>query len=382
MTAGSKKIGSRNIKMYNRGLVYEFIRNQGPVSKQDIVAALRLSLPTVTQNLVFLEEQGLVDGSEQIRNTGGRNAAAFSVNASARYAIGISLTTHHMNAVAVNILGEAGSAVRRRIHFNLDSDAYLREIGEMVREIIDKDHIDPEKLLGVGISVPGLISEDGDKVVYGRTLQFTGKTLQEICRYIPYPASLFHDTYTAVIAEQKANPSLINAFYLMLSNTVGGASLVNGQLYEGDNRRAGDIPHLILEPHSERRCYCGNYGCTDIFLSANELDSYTGGNLADYFQLLRSGDEEAAARWKNYLTYLSLTIHNIRLLYDCEVILGGYVGAYLTDDDLAEVYIMVDAMDLFGCPSRDYVHICSSKIESIAVGAGQVIVERFLQSML
>lgn len=46
-------------------LIYQYIREQGAVSKQDIVIGLGLSLPTITQNLNNLAELGLIDTSKK-----------------------------------------------------------------------------------------------------------------------------------------------------------------------------------------------------------------------------------------------------------------------------------------------------------------------------
>ena len=70
------KLSVNEIKIKNRQMIYQHIRAHGPVSKQDTVVALQLSLPTVTQNLEYLKEHGLIDDSQQIKNTGGRNATA------------------------------------------------------------------------------------------------------------------------------------------------------------------------------------------------------------------------------------------------------------------------------------------------------------------
>ena len=73
-----EKLSANEIKIKNRQLIYQYIRTNQQASKQDIVVALQLSLPTVTQNLEYLKEQGLIDTSQKIKNTGGRNATAFS----------------------------------------------------------------------------------------------------------------------------------------------------------------------------------------------------------------------------------------------------------------------------------------------------------------
>ena len=181
----TEKIGVNEIKTKNRQIIYNHIRKRGSVSKQEIVVEMQLSLPTVTTNLDFLKKQGLIDTSGKIRNTGGRNATAFTYVKNARMAIGIDITANHITAVAVNLSGDIVSMDRRRIDFNLEDDAYLREIGEVV-ECVKKDaFIADENLLGVGISVQSLISDDGEEITYGMALNFAKKRREEIALYVP-----------------------------------------------------------------------------------------------------------------------------------------------------------------------------------------------------
>lgn len=44
-----EKLSANEIKIQNRQRIYQFIRENYQVSKQDVVVGLQLSLPTVTQ---------------------------------------------------------------------------------------------------------------------------------------------------------------------------------------------------------------------------------------------------------------------------------------------------------------------------------------------
>ena len=74
----TEKISANEIKTKNRQIIYNYIRERGSVSKQEIVVDMQLSLPTVTSNLEFLKKNRLIDTSGKIKNTGGRTATAFS----------------------------------------------------------------------------------------------------------------------------------------------------------------------------------------------------------------------------------------------------------------------------------------------------------------
>ena len=56
-----EKLSANEIKIQNRQRIYQFIRENYQVSKQDVVVGLQLSLPTVTQNLEYLRNLGLID---------------------------------------------------------------------------------------------------------------------------------------------------------------------------------------------------------------------------------------------------------------------------------------------------------------------------------
>lgn len=360
--------------------IYEYIREQQSVSKQDIVLGLKLSLPTITRNLQYLEELHLIDTSDKIRNTGGRNAIAYSYVKNARAAIGVYLSRNHINCVSVDLSGDVIQAVRKKQVFDLDNEDYLKQIGETVEEIKEKSKITDEYLLGVGISVPGLVSEDGETVIYGRTLDFGGTTRAQIAKYIPYRNRLFHDSIVAGHAELWRQDKIQNAFYINLSNNVGGAALINNMIYEGNGQKGGEIGHMTVVPEGGKLCYCGQRGCFDTVCSSSVLDQHTDGNLEQFFELLEEKEEAACALWDEYLNNLSLAIHNLRMLFDSDIVLGGYVGAYIEKymEDLCD---RIDRRNPFKDSARDYLVPCKYKVEAAAAGAAIYFIDEFFDSI-
>ena len=376
----SKSRSTADIKAQNRQLIYHFVRDNEPVSKQDIVVRLELSLPTVTQNLQYLEKQNLLKKSKSKINTGGRSAAAYSYRKKAKMALGVYITGNHLTAVCVDLSGNVIFSRRTRIKFDLNNDAYLHKIGELVEEIKEEVHLASDRLLGVGVAVPSLVSDDGERVIYGLTHNFTGKTRAEITRYIPYRTKMFHDSYVAGFAEVWSRRSVRNAVYINLNNTIGGSIIIDNHIYSGDNNRSGEIGHMLIHPASQTKCYCGQTGCLETVCNAGILDSHTDGNLAEFFRLLDSGTPAIMEVWDQYLENLALAIHNTRMLLDAPIILGGYVGAHM-EEHMEELYAKVDQKDCFGDSSRDYVFPCKYKIEATAAGAALQLVDEFLKSI-
>jgi len=376
-----KKSASSEIKMNNRKTIYRFIKDRGFVTKQDIVVGLGLSLPTVTQNLQYLEGQGLIDGSTKISNTGGRNATAYSCITEAKIAFGVYLTANHISVVAVDLQGNILSMLKEQITFNLDDEDYLRKLGQMVVEL-KESVLGSGEPLGVGLAVPGLVSEDGETVIYGFTFDFTGKTKAEIAKYIPYETKMFHDSFVAGYAEVWVAKEVQNAFHISLNYSVGGVVITKRKVYAGNTEKSGEIGHMTIFPKGGKQCYCGQYGCYDTLGHAGNLDVHTNGDLELFFKLLKEGDSQVKKVWDEYLDYLAVAINNIRVLFDCDIILGGYVGTYIEEymDDIRE---RVNNRNPFSKTdhAKDYLLPCKYKREATAAGAAIVVVSEFLDNI-
>ena len=368
---------SIRIKHANRSRIFQMFLKNEACSKQDIITNLHLSLPTVTQNLNDLMQEGLIAESGSVGNTGGRRAKVFSVVKNARCAVGLDITRNHITAVTVNLFGEVIGCIRKNIIFE-QTDTYYKVLADMVDSVITESNLAPSSILGVGIGVPGLIEEDNNRVFYGKILNFTGATASEFSSYIPYDTSLFNDANAAGYAEIWANKDIRNAFYVMLSNNIGGSILINNNIYSGENIRSGEVGHTTVVPKGER-CYCGQRGCLDPYCAATVLSSLTDGNLDAFFERLKKGEPHIVRIWSEYLDYLAIAVNNLRVLFDCSVIVGGYVGVFMEDylDDLKSRAAKLSTFE----DNADYLSVCIYKTEAIAAGAALNFIAKFLKTI-
>lgn len=365
------------IKRRNRSNIYRMILDGHGVSRQDIARVLDLSLPTVQNNLTDLIQEGLVQKTGFLGDTGGRKAYTYEIVPDARTAIGFDITRHHITAVAVDLKGEIMGRIRIRHDFEM-SDGYMQKLGEIARELLDESGIKEDSVLGAGIGIPGLTTEDNRQVFYGQILDFEGADCSEFSRYIPFQTALFNDAKAAAFAEFHSHPDMKSAFYIMLSNNVGGAVIIDGQVWRGGNLCAAEIGHLTLDPNGPK-CYCGQRGCMDLYCAATVLDSQYEDNLESFFIHLKNKEEKAVSLWETYLDYLARAINTVRLLFDCPIILGGYVGAYMSDyiDDLRR---RVAELDSFRNSPLE-VRCCKYRKEAIAAGAALHFITEYIDSI-
>ena len=144
------------VKKKNRNGVFRYICKQGTVSNPDISYALKMSLPTATQITKELIGEGLVEEKGELQSTGGRRAKALSAVVDAKLAVGLDITQNHITLVLANIAGEM-LRYERIYQPYASSDVYYRTINEKLEHFLDETGIDRDKILGVGISFPGII---------------------------------------------------------------------------------------------------------------------------------------------------------------------------------------------------------------------------------
>ena len=366
-----------DLKAENRNKIFNKILELGSASGPELAYELKLSRPTITQNVNALKEDGLVYECGTLGHTGGRRAKTYAVNGKSRVAIGLDITQNYITVVMIDLCGEIVYEKRIRKLFGL-KDSYMRQLGELVKEAVQSNQVEERQVLGVGIAVPGLITEDYKTVFYGEILEFTGADVKEFGKYIPYPCRLYNDADAGGYAEISKRPELSDAFYISLSNNVGGAVLIDHKVYKGEGPRSGEIGHMTLVPDG-KTCYCGKKGCMEAYCNARILSENTGGNLEKFFQQLAVGNEKYEEIWEEYLKYLSIAVNNTRMLFDCKIILGGYVGAYI-EEYLPALKRKAASRNTFE-NNAEYLLACKVKKDALALGSALPFVHEFWKNI-
>ncbi|MCI8525362.1 MAG: ROK family transcriptional regulator [Oscillospiraceae bacterium] len=365
------------LKKVNRNRIFRYILEREEVSMADISRDLRISLPTVTQHVGRLKDAGLLLDGGLCESTGGRRAKAIACNIRATVGCGINITHRDVDFVLVDLVGTVIDYTKLSVPCELNGD-YLEMLRSTLLQMIQRSGLPAAAVLGVGISLPAII--DGGKRICDTAFDFpVPPHFQEDLRTcLPFQLDFFNDASSGGYAEFWHCKDAENLFYLSLSGSVGGAVRIHRRAYDGDDFRSAEIGHTTIVPGG-RLCYCGQQGCMNAYCSSNSLSAQGGGSLETFFQRLEAGDPACAAKWDEYLGYLAIAINNIRLMYDCDVILGGsvarYIGRYVPE--LNRRLAQRDSFHRAGT----YIRACRYDSESSAVGAALIFVDRFIDQI-
>ena len=90
---------------------------------------------------------------------------------------------------------------------------------------------------------------------------------------IDRPVLLENDANAAALGEmwQGAARNCKTIICLTLGTGVGGAIILDGQLWRGVDGTAGEIGHTSVEPFGGVKCKCGNVGCLEVYASGTAI---------------------------------------------------------------------------------------------------------------
>ncbi|MCD7821137.1 MAG: ROK family protein, partial [Clostridiales bacterium] len=258
---------------------------------------------------------------------------AIGVASNVKFSVGIMLSNYHIHIVCIDLRAKVVAQKTIAQVFE-DSDAYFQEIGSQLESFLDSNEIDRSRLLGVGIALPGIPDIERGIVTLSRTLSSKDISIARLTEHIPYPCFVENDANAGGVAEWWNHQEHENMVYLSIQRGVGGAVLLDGVRYMGRHHHSGEFGHMCIVPGGQR-CLCGRRGCLEAYCSTARISSDLGITREEFFEALEAGNTEYQKIWSDYLDHLAIGINNIRMVLDCDIILGGvlahFMGPYLDD---------------------------------------------------
>lgn len=228
-------------------------------------------------------------------------------------------------------------------------ESIVADMGEMVRELMERNHLTWEDVSSVGVGVPCTANQENGHMEDANNLGFED---------VPFLSLLAEETACSVRFENDANAAAWgeyvtggypeDSFIMVTIGTgIGGGIILGGKLWAGINGAAAEFGHMTVD-YDGMPCNCGRKGCFEAMASANALIAMAkkamethpesalwqlcGGNAEHVeaktvFDAAASGDGLGEAILNDYLTCLAEGIANIINIFQPAVLcIGGGVS--------------------------------------------------------
>lgn len=138
---------------------------------------------------------------------------------------------------------------------------------------IIESYKEKEKIVGIAISATGQIDGEKGKVIGGNDIipgWIGSEVVKEIEKRYQLPTVLENDVNCAALGELWKGKGEKNFICLTIGTGIGGAIILNGELFRGKNGIAAEFGHIQIEKNG-KRCLCGKKGCFERYASTTAL---------------------------------------------------------------------------------------------------------------
>ena len=191
-----------------------------------------------------------------------------------------------------------------------------------------------QAVAGIGVSMPGVIEADGMLTTAGAIKCMYGVNLkEELEQRTGIKTTIENDANAAAIAEQwlGAAQNLHNYLGIVLGTGVGGALVINDQVYRGAHARSGEFGWMLLDDqHDELEDGSMNFQTATVIGLLRIYNIKAQANLTDareVFDRADNGDKIAQLVLHNYFRKLAQAILNLVVCFDpAKVVVGGGIS--------------------------------------------------------
>ena len=223
----------------------------------------------------------------------------------------------------------------------------LSDIAASVDEKLQAAGIQKTDVSGMGMGIPGPITEDGTVLKCVNLGWGIFNVAEEVTKLTGIEnVRVGNDANVAALGEmwQGGGKGHKDMVMMTLGTGVGGGIIINGKILTGSKGAAGEIGHITVNYDEEDTCNCGKRGCLEQFASAtgivkeakrlllvsnkpSKLRELQYLSAKGIFDVAKEGDELANDLVDQLTHYLGIAASHIAAVVDPEVfVIGGGVS--------------------------------------------------------
>lgn len=247
-------------------LLYQHKSLSGPV----ISKSIGVSLPTTISLLNELSDLRYIEVSGTGESRGGRKPALFSLTSNSIFVIACEIERYNAKITIYNSLNQHVTPIIR-FETDINDDQLVDKIYLNAEKLRVENNIEDETIMGIGITMPGLIDETKgiNFTIKNKAFRNIRERLEKKFGKLVY---VNNDARMQAYGEYifGAAQSYKNAIIVTWSWGIGMGIIIDGKLYNGSNGFAGEFSHIQLVEDGNL-CICGKRGCLETVASAHVL---------------------------------------------------------------------------------------------------------------
>lgn len=377
-------------------LLRQFYLN-GPISRLELSEQTELSPSTVTNATRNMLENGVLIEKGVKESFGGRPRTILDINPEYGYLVGIDFGETHVQQELFDLTRHKLGGTYEVISSGTNTpEKYVQVIASNLDKLIANSGVQREKILGVGVGVPGIVEHNIQVSVASPMWGWKSVRLLEMIEgKINLPVYIDNGAKAMALAESwfGAGRGVQDMVVILIGTGVGAGIITKGSLYRGATNSAGEWGHtkIVLDG---RQCRCGSQGCLEAYIGApgiiTSLHEFTNdpapgmeedqlSTLKRLVQAYKNADPSSIKVLQSTARLLGAGIANLVNLFNPElIVIGGWAGLMIGEtilDDLTR-YVKEYALPLSITSLK--IELCQFGQDAICAGAACLVLDEFL----
>jgi predicted NBD/HSP70 family sugar kinase len=258
------------------GQLLDLVRRGRARTRGDLIELTGLSRSTVAARVDLLIDAGYLCESGREASGRGRPAHVLGLDGSGGVVLAADLGAAHATIAVCDLTGRALVETVHDLRLADGPEPVLRWIEKRWREMLDATDVSPDRVLGLGVCVPGPVD-----VVAGRVVQHT--SVMPGWHDVPFRDHLEDRFGVVCVVDNDANgmafgeyhtewPTSSPLLFVKVATGIGAGMVVDGRVLRGADSGEGDIGHVrITSADDGPQCVCGARGCLAALASGRAL---------------------------------------------------------------------------------------------------------------
>jgi len=279
-----KKSTPKLVKMMNRELIINELKQNPKQSRADLSKKTQLSKPTVSEIVKELIKEELVFETGVGPSSGGKKPIYLVYNARSNYVVGISIENDTIFFALGDMNGEILKVSQTKFASQTEGRVIVDLISEGVMNLLESEKADLKKVLGLVVGVSGIEMDSEDIIISSPTIKWGDINLRkELLNRLNKDVIVENDVNLMTIGEyyNGQGKNISDFVYLFIGNGIGSGLFLNGKFYKGFHSASGEIGYMMIGDEQKMNPDSGvfetNYGLFGVTKKLREQNN----NLED-----------------------------------------------------------------------------------------------------
>ena len=265
-----------SVKRTNRSVALRALHEKGAMSRKRLAECMNLTPAAITKIVGEMISDGLISEGEMLSSgNAGRREILIDINTTSACGLGVLINLRHAILSATWLDGSVIFSEEIAIAASAPAEETARRLAARLLELLDNNGIERSRVVGLGIAVRGITSEDGR--VVRNSFGALAESEYPLCALFEELTGfrcMMENNVRSLLAAQmflSRDETTGSQFFLRCGYGIGAALSINGKIWHGVTAQCAEIGHIPVIRRGGKPCHCGKSGCLETIASPGAI---------------------------------------------------------------------------------------------------------------